>query len=115
MYAGWKKGGSHTKEWFEKTQKFVDHAYEKSPHGVIKCPCNKCKNMQAYDKNQVAIHLCTNGFVPGYEEWHFHGEARSSRVSTQMEVDDGEDVDRLDQMLDDLQPKFERDREDPPT
>jgi len=70
--------------------------------------------MVAYDKNQVTLHLCKNGFVPGYDEWHFHGESHS-RVSTQMEVDDGEDVDRLDQMLDDLQPEFNLDREDPPT
>ena len=27
MYAGLKKGRSHTKERFEKTQQFVDHAY----------------------------------------------------------------------------------------
>jgi len=66
--------------------------------------------MVAYDKNQVTLHLRKNGFVPGYVEWHFHGESHS-RVSTQMEVDDGEDVDRLDQMLDDLQPEFNIERD----
>ena len=114
MYAGWKKGGRHTNEWFEKTQQFVDHAYKKSTHGVIKCPCSKCKNMVAYDKKQVTLHLSRNGFMPGYEVWNLHSES-SSRVSTQMEVDDGEEVDRLDHMVEDLQAEFDLDREDPPT
>ena len=114
MYAGWKKGGRHTNEWFDKTQQFVELAYGKATQGVIRCPCNKCKNTVSHDKREVTLHLCKNGFMPGYEVWDRHGES-SRRVSTQMEVDDGEEVDRLDHMVEDLQAEFELDHEDPPT
>ena len=114
MYAGLKKGGCHTKEQFDNTEKFMEQARGESNQAVIRCPCNKCKNTVSHDKRGVTLHLCKNGFVPGYEVWDRHGES-SRRVSTQMEVDDGEDVDRLDQMVDDLQPEFDLDREDPPT
>ena len=93
MYAGWKKGGRHTNEWFDKTQQFVELAYGKATQGVIRCPCNKCKNTVSHDKREVTLNLCKNGFMPGYEVWDRHGES-SRRVSTQMEVDDGEEVDR---------------------
>ena len=81
MYAGWKKGGRHTNEWFDKTQQFVELAYGKATQGVIRCPCNKCKNTVSHDKREVTLHLCKNGFVPGYEVWDRHGES-SRRVST---------------------------------
>ena len=102
MYAGWKKGGCHTKEWFQKTEKFLENARGESTHAVIRCPCTKCGNIQSHDKRTVALHLCSHGYVQGYKVWDNHGESRSI-VSAQMEVDDGENVDRLDHMLEDMQ------------
>ena len=81
MYASWKKGGHHTKEWFDNTEKFVELARGESTQAVIRCPCNKCKNMVSHDKREVTLHLCKNGFVQGYKVWDLHGESRS-RVST---------------------------------
>ncbi|WVZ50277.1 hypothetical protein U9M48_001548 [Paspalum notatum var. saurae] len=115
MYTGWKKGGCHTKEWFEKTEKFVENTRgESTTHAVIRCPCNKCGNMYSHDKRTVTLHLCKDGFVQGYKVWDKHGESRSI-VSARMEVDDGEDVDRLDHMLEDLRAEFVNNPEDPPT
>jgi hypothetical protein len=114
MYAGWKKGGCHTKEWFQKTEKFLENARGESTHAVIRCPCTKCGNIQSHDKRTVALHLCSHGYVQGYKVWDNHGESRSI-VSAQMEVDDGENVDRLDHMLEDMQAEFVNNPEDPPT
>jgi hypothetical protein len=66
MYTGWKKGGSHTKEWFEKTQWFVDHAYEKSTHGLIKCPCNKCENILQGGDRFVLAHQVEQVYYSTY-------------------------------------------------
>jgi hypothetical protein len=54
------------------------------------------------------------GFVSGYEVWYLHGESRRG-ISTQVEVDDSEYIDRMDQMINDLRPDFNQDHENPPT
>jgi hypothetical protein len=115
MYEGFKKGGCHTSEWFAKTLMFLDHAAALSQIDNIRCPCNKCRNMTSHTKRQVTLHLCSHGFVPGYKVWYLHGESRLERAA-EVEVDDGEDdVDRMDQMLEDLQPELAPDHHDSPT
>jgi hypothetical protein len=58
----------------------------------------------------IAIHLCKNGFVPGYDVWTFHGES-GTRVVAEDEHDcDVGDVDRMDDMLEAIQPKVTEDR-----
>jgi hypothetical protein len=102
MYEGFKKDGCHTSEWFAKTQMFLDHAAALSQIENIRCSCNKCRNMTSHTKRQVTLHLCSHGFVLGYKVWYLHGESHLERA-TEVEVDDGEDdVDRMDQMLEDL-------------
>ena len=101
MYEGFKKGGCHTSEWFAKTQMFLDHAAALSQIDNIRCLCNTCRNMTSHTKRQVTLHLCSHGFVPGYKVWYLHGE--DVERAAEVEVDDGEDdVDRMDQMLEDL-------------
>jgi hypothetical protein len=114
MYEGFKKGGCQTSEWFAKTQMFLDHAAALSQIDNIRCQCNKCRNMMSHTKRQVTLHMCSHGFVPGYKVWCLHGESRLERVA-EVEVDDDEDVDRMDQMLEDLQPELTPDHHDSPT
>jgi hypothetical protein len=111
MYEGFKKGGCHTSEWFTKTQVFLDHAIALSQIDNIRCPCNKCRNMTSHTKRQVTLHLCSHGFVPGYKVCYLHGESCLERAA-HVEVDDGEDADRMDQMLEDLQPELTPDHHD---
>jgi hypothetical protein len=100
MYEGFKKGGCHISEWFAKTQMFLDYAAALSQIDNIRCPCNKCRNMTSHTKRQVTLHLCSHGFVAGYKVWYLHGE--DVEQATEVEVGGGEDVDRMDQMLEDL-------------
>jgi hypothetical protein len=64
------------------------------------------------DKTTIAIHLCKNGFVPGYEVWKFHGEL-GTRVIAEDEHDcDAKDINRMEEMLKAIQAEV---TEDPPT
>jgi hypothetical protein len=54
------------------------------------------------EKTIVAIHLCNNGFVPGYEVWKFHGES-GTRVIAEDEHDYDAGVDMIDEMLEAIQ------------
>jgi hypothetical protein len=79
---------------------------------VVRCPCSVCQNLRCLkDKRTIVIHLCKNGFVPGYEVWTFHDES-STRVVVEDEHDcDVGDVNRMDEMLEDIQEEV---TEDPP-
>jgi hypothetical protein len=48
----------------------------------------------------------------GYEVWHLHEEPCHERA-TQLEVYDSEDVDRMDQMLEDLEFKLDPHHDSP--
>jgi hypothetical protein len=101
MYEGFKKGGCHTSECFICRDANVSgHAAALSQIDNIGCPCNKCRNMMSHTKRQVTLHMCSHGFVPGYKVWYLHSE--DVERATKVEVDDDEDVDRMDQMLEDL-------------
>jgi hypothetical protein len=54
------------------------------------------------DKTTIAIQLCKNGFVPGYEVWKFHSEL-GSRVISENEQDYDAGVDRMNEMLKSIQ------------
>jgi hypothetical protein len=68
-----------------RSQLFLDHAFLLSK--ILRCPCSRCQNTRCLeDKTTVVIHLCMNGFIPGYEVWKFHGES-STRVIAEDEQD----------------------------
>jgi hypothetical protein len=74
MYSGWDKGGNYTNEWMEKATAFLDHAFLWTQ--IVRCPCSRCQNSKCLEnKRTIVIHLCKNGFVPGYEMWTFHGKS----------------------------------------
>jgi hypothetical protein len=111
MYSGWDKEGNCTYEWMDKATTFLDCAFSRSK--IVRCLCSICQNSRCLeDKRTIAIHLCKNGFMLGYEVWTFHSES-STRVIAEDEHDcDMGDVDRMDEMLEAIQVKV---TEDPPT
>jgi hypothetical protein len=61
------------------------------------------------DKTTIAIHLCKNDFMLGYEVWKFHGES-GTRVVAEDEHDcDTGDIDRMDEMLEAIQAEVTKD------
>ena len=79
MYDGWNKTGAHSREWVEKTDRFIDNAFSLSGTGVVGCPCSKYQNGQSYERRQLSLDLCKFGFIPGYEVWY-------TMVSEQIEM-----------------------------
>jgi hypothetical protein len=61
------------------------------------------------DKTTIAIHMCKNGFVPGYENdvWKFHSES-----GTRVIAEDEQNYDMMDVMLEAIQAEV---TENPPT
>jgi hypothetical protein len=113
MYDGWRKNGAHSREWVDKTIKFIEHAFSLSSTRIARCPCRKCRNGLSHGKKKISIHICRFGFMPGYEVWVHHGEEVSENEP--VAEDDVTDDDRLDEMLNAICLKFEADFEDPPT
>jgi hypothetical protein len=107
MYDGWRKNGTHSREWVDKTNRFIEHAFSLSNTRIARCPCSKCRNGLSHDKKNVSIHICRFGYRPGYEVWVHHGEEvpRNEPVA--------EDV-VTDEMINAICPEFEADFEDPP-
>jgi hypothetical protein len=66
-------------------------------------------------KDELVRDLVEYGFMPGYETWTFHGEVET-RVQIEGEADDDSaGIDRMEEMVEALQPEFGRNSEDPPT
>ncbi|WVZ51588.1 hypothetical protein U9M48_002719 [Paspalum notatum var. saurae] len=80
------------------------------PVRLLKCPCNKHNNGGSLlNKFEIAKDLVDYGFTPDYETWTFHGE-KETRVEVEGEADDAPvGVDRMDEMLEALQPNCVRD------
>jgi hypothetical protein len=79
----------------------------------VRCPCSLCQHSWCLEgKRTIAIHLCKNGFVLGYEVWTFCSES-DTRVVVEDEHDcDMGDVDMMDEMLEVIQAQVTK---DPPT
>jgi hypothetical protein len=108
MYGGWKKSGSHTREWMNKTQKFINRAFSVPTNQGVKCPCSRCRNALCEDKRTLTLHLCTFYFMPGYEVWTHHGESiRQRTASVAEEEEDRSGDDRMDEMFNAKRPKLE--------
>ncbi|WVZ52147.1 hypothetical protein U9M48_003235 [Paspalum notatum var. saurae] len=118
MYDGFDKtrGKAHSAEWRKKTQDFIDHAFAGKTHYLdqVRCPCNEHNNGKFVTKEELTKHLVNYGFMPSYETWSFHGE-KETRFETEVEADDDlAGVDRMDEMLEALQPEFCLNSKDPP-
>jgi hypothetical protein len=82
------KSGAHTREWMNKTQEFLDHAFSLPTNQGVMCPCSRCRNALSKDKRMMTLHLCKFGLVPSYEVWTHHGESVCQRTTTVVEEED---------------------------
>jgi hypothetical protein len=53
--------------------------------------------LDSVEKTEVLYHVFKHGFMPNYVVWREHGE-----VETTIESDRDQDVDRMDDMVDDI-------------
>jgi hypothetical protein len=95
----------------DKATTFLDRAFAQSK--IVRCPCSRYQNSRwLEDKRIITIHLCKNGFVPGYEVWTFHNESGIRVIAEDKHDCDMVDVDRMDEMVEAIQAEV---TEDPPT
>jgi hypothetical protein len=111
MYSGWDKGENYTDEWMDNSTTFLDRAFLRIQ--IVWCSCSLWQNSRCLeDKRTIAIHLCKNGFVPGYEVWTFHNELGTRVVTEDEHHCDVGDIDRMNEMLEAIQAEI---TDDPPT
>jgi hypothetical protein len=116
MYGGWKKSGAHTRELMNRTQEFIGHAFSVPANQGVKCPRSRYRNVLCEDKRTSTLYLWKFGFMPDYEVRMHHSESvRQRTVSVVEEEDDWSGDDRMDEMLDAIQPELETNSEDPST
>jgi hypothetical protein len=65
------------------------------------CPCRECRNLIRLKKVEVSYHVSKHGFMPNYLVWREHGE-----VETTIESDGDQDVDRMEDMVDDIRNEY---------
>jgi hypothetical protein len=99
------------REWVDKTNKFIEHAFSLSNTGITKCPCSKCQNGLFHNKKKVSIHICRFGYMPGYAVWVHYGEEVPENEP--VAEDAVTDEDRMDEMFNAICPEFEANFEDP--
>ncbi|VAI07270.1 unnamed protein product [Triticum turgidum subsp. durum] len=85
--------------WQHGVDNFLDHAFslpDAAADGKSHCPCNKCFCGHKCTRDVMTTHLCSNGFMLGYERWTSHGE---SDAPENVEHDNVGDGDRMNDML----------------
>jgi hypothetical protein len=58
----------------------------------------------------MSAHLAKKGFMPNYLLWHQHGEVQPAIVN---ELDGNDDVNWMDDMVADIEKKYDLESEDP--
>ena len=90
----------HSNAWVKVADEFVARAFAGEPC-VAKCPYTRCRNLIRLDNFDLSIHICKYGFNPDYLVWHEHGE-----VDAPPELNTDEDIDRMEDMLDDIRHEY---------
>jgi hypothetical protein len=76
------------------------------------CQTLESRGVHAASVEMVSIHICSFSYMPGYEVWVHHGEEVPENELVAEDV--VTDEDRMDEMLNVICPKIEKDFEDPP-
>jgi hypothetical protein len=98
-------------EWMDKATTSLDRAFLQTQ--IVWCASSLCHNPRCLeDKRTIAIHLCKNGYMLGYEVWTFYSESGTRVVAKDKHDCDVGEVDRMDEMLEAIQAEV---TEDPPT
>jgi hypothetical protein len=114
VYDDWKRNGTHTDVWWDKTNDFIERAFSLPTTEKIRCPCVKCQNVRCFDEVILTKHLVRNDFTVDYETWVLHSE-KYTIVAAEESANDRAGADRMDEMFEAIRPEFDLDTEDPPT
>lgn len=93
-----RKGKLFSETWRNGLENFLDHAFA-LPEAAVdeESPCTKCCCCHKCKRDEMTIHLCSNGFQLGYEKWTSHGEPNT--LENTEERDFSVHADRMNEML----------------
>jgi hypothetical protein len=80
----------------------------------IRWLCMNCQNARYFDNVILTKQLVWNCSTADFQTLVFHGE-KYTTVTTEWSTNDWVSTDRMDEMLESIQPEFNLDIEDPPT
>jgi hypothetical protein len=109
MYDGFSDIVKHSAEWVQITKEFLKLAFA-GGHREVSCPCSRCENRRMLSEYELSTHLSKKGFMSNYLLWHQHEEVQSMVTD---ESDGNDDVDRMDNMVEDIGRGYNLDSEDP--
>jgi len=86
-------GGRATSAWINGLESFLNAAEaNRSPKGLMFCPCSVCQNMKEYKKRDTLwSHIYDRGFMRSYNVWTKHGE-HGVMMEDNEEDDDNNDI-----------------------
>jgi hypothetical protein len=108
----WIHGTLFTLEYISGVRNFMNFVEERFPmDAAILCPCRQSLNHKSIAKSEVQRHLLLNGMSSTYTRWVNHGESNDVHVLEQpVDVDhmvhENNDVDRVEDILTDLEGTF---------
>jgi hypothetical protein len=110
IYDGFSDTGKHSVEWVQITKEFLKLAFA-GGHREASCPCSRCENRRMLSEYKMFAHLTKKEFMLNYLVWHQHGEVQPTVT---IESDGIDDVDRMDDMVANIENGYDLESEDPP-
>jgi hypothetical protein len=110
MYDGFRDIDKHSVEWVQITKEFLKLAFA-GGHREASCPCSSFENIMMLSEYEICAHLAKKGFMSNYLLWHQYGEVQPAVAD---ESDGNDDVNRMDDMVADIERGHDLESEDPP-
>jgi hypothetical protein len=111
MYDGFSDTCKHSVERVRITKELLKLAFAGGYHEVS-CPYSRCENRRMLSEYEISAHLAKKGFMSNYLLWHQHKEVQPVLAD---ESDGNDDVDRMDNMVVDIERGYDMESEDPPS
>jgi hypothetical protein len=111
MYDGFNDTGKHSAKWVQITMEFLKLAFTGSRR-ELSCLHGRCENRRMLSEYEMSAHLTKKGFMSNYLLWHQHGEVQPALAN---ESDGNDDVDRMDDMVADIERGYNKESEDTPS
>jgi hypothetical protein len=109
MYDGFSDTGKQFAEWVRIIKEFLKLAFT-GGRREASCPCSRCENRRMLSEYEMSAHLHKKGFISNYLLWHQHGEVQPAVAD---ELDGNNDVNRMDDMVADIETRYDLESKDP--
>jgi hypothetical protein len=110
IYDRFSDTNKHSAEWVQITKELLKLAFA-GGRREASCSCSRCENRRILSEYEMSAHLTKNGFMSNCLLWHQHGGVQPVVAD---ESDGNDDVDRMDDMVANIERGYNLESEDPP-